>query len=659
MNLQQPLFDEESDWIPPEVLPEWENADVVSIDLETNDPHLKEKGAGWATRDGHVAGVALGLQFGDRIDTYYLPIGHEGGGNLDSSWVQRYLKDLCSSQIPKVFHNALYDIGWLGTMDITVRPPIRDTMYGAALLDENRMGYGLDVLGRDWVGAGKDEDQLSKAGAIWGFKGKNLKANMWRMPPKHVGPYAEQDALVTLKLWRYEEEMLERDDLTKLAQLEMDLIPMLYAMRKQGIRVDVEGSVPLEKRLVKEKESLIVEIKRKHGIAIEPWKADSLAKLFDAESLPYNRTPTGLPSFTKDFLGGHQHPVAQQILRIRKIDTTVNVFLKGQIQEASHNGRIYTELHSLKSDDGGTVSGRFSCSNPNLQQTSARDPELGPLVRGLFLPEQGSSWGALDYSSQEPRLTVHYAYLTHQQGAEDAVKGYRDNPRMDYHQMVADLAAIERKPAKTINLGLAYGMGEVKLCHGLGLPTEWIVKVGDQWTSADGPSAAHPSREIAGPEGKLLIKTYHEKVPFVKGLTNTCSNLAGERGWIRTIGNRLCRFDFWEKASGRSKAVQGRTNAASTYPNSPLKRAYTHKALNRLIQGSAADQTKAAMLEIHKQGITPMLQMHDELDFSFENEKEAKLCVEIMENTVPLEVPTIVDAEYGKTWGDAVHEWGR
>ena len=242
---------------------------------------------------------------------------------------------------------------------------------------------------------------------------------------------------------------------------------------------------------------------------------------------------------------------------------------------------------------------------------------------------------------------MHYAHKTNQPGAKEAVENYNLNENMDYHQMVADLAGISRKHAKTINLGLAYGMGQVKLCASLGLPTE---KVTDKKGSL---------REIAGEEGLRIIAQYHEKVPFIKGLTSTCSNLAQDRGYIRTIEGRLCRFNMWEPANGSwEMPVEGRANAVEKW-GGQVRRAFTHKALNRLIQGSAADMTKLAMRNLWQEGFIPLHQMHDELDFSFETKEQADKCVEIMEQCLPLSVPVVVDAEFGNTWADAQHEWGK
>ena len=643
--MQIPLFEPETTWTAPEVLPEFENAEAIAIDLETCDLDLKNSGPGWPWGGGHVAGIALCFKKGKDFESHYLPIGHQTGQNLDKALVRAYLQKLCDSKITKVFHNALYDIGWLRTEQILkIEGPIFDTMSGAALLDENRKSYSLDNVGKSWLGIGKDETLLAEAGAAYGIK--HIKSEMWKIPPQFVGPYAEQDTLVTLKLWEYEKAKLAKDDLEDIVELEMAILPLLVEMRAKGIRIDLDKTQQTKKQLLKQQAELNKELYRKFGVKVDVWASASIAKAFEAHNLEYPRTEkTAAPSFTKEFLEAHPHEITDIILRIRKIDKTINTFIDGMVLSSAHNGRIHAELHPLKSDEGGAVSGRFSCRRPNLQQASARDPEFGPMVRKLFLPEEGQQWGALDYSSQEPRLTVHYAHKTNQPGAKEAVENYNTDKDMDYHQMVADLAGISRKHAKTINLGLAYGMGQVKLCASLDLPTEKVQNKNGRVI------------EIAGEEGLQIIAQYHEKVPFIRGLTTTCSNLAQERGYIRTIGGRLCRFNMWEPSNGSWEVpVEGRAEAIEKW-GGQVRRAFTHKALNRLIQGSAADMTKLAMRNLWQEGIVPLHQMHDELDFSFETKKQADKCVEIMEQCLPLSVPTVVDAEFGSTWADAQYEW--
>jgi DNA polymerase I-like protein with 3'-5' exonuclease and polymerase domains len=293
------------------------------------------------------------------------------------------------------------------------------------------------------------------------------------------------------------------------------------------------------------------------------------------------------------------------------------------ILKHAHNGRIHGQMHPLRGDSGGTVSGRFSYSTPNLQQVPARDPVLGPLVRGLFLPEEEHRWGAFDYSQQEPRLTVHYASQLELPGADEAVQAYRHEDA-DFHQIVADMAGISRKDAKVINLSLSYGMGKAKLINALGI------------------------NEL---EADVLFNTYHSKVPFIKELTLACSRRAENVGYITTLLDRRCRFDLYEPRN--EKDIPLPYEKAYEEYGGNIRRAFTYRAFNRLIQGSAADMTKQAMVDLWNEGIIPHIQVHDELDISVKNKEESRKIVEIMETCVDLDVPSKVDAEIGDTWGTA------
>ena len=261
-------------------------------------------------------------------------------------------------------------------------------------------------------------------------------------------------------------------------------------------------------------------------------------------------------------------------------------------------------------------------SNPNLQQIPARHPELGPLIRSIFIPEEKHVWGSFDYSQQEPRILVHYAKLQNLEGVDEIVNAYNDGDA-DFHQVVADMAGIHRKQAKTINLGLMYGMGKNKLMSELGLMKESAEK---------------------------LIRQYHSKAPFVKQLMENVSRKANDRGKIRTLGGRACHFDLWQPTQfGIFKPLP--LEMARKEYDEPLKRAFTYKALNKLIQGSAADMTKKSMVALYKNGIIPHIQIHDEVDISVESTKKAEEIIEIMESAVKLKVPNKVDYESGPSWG--------
>ena len=246
------------------------------------------------------------------------------------------------------------------------------------------------------------------------------------------------------------------------------------------------------------------------------------------------------------------------------------------------------------------------------------------MIRSLFLPEENCTWGCFDYSQQEPRLVVHYSALQKFPSVYDVVDEYIDNTDTDFHQTVAEMAQIPRDQAKTINLGLFYGMGKTKLQAELGVTKE---------------------------KSEELFNQYHKQVPFVKQLMNSVSNRAQSHGQIRTLLGRLCRFHLWEpNMFGMHKAMKQEDALREHGPG--IKRAYTYKALNKLIQGSAADMTKKAMVDLYKEGIVAHIQIHDELDLSVESKEHSDKIIEIMENAVKLEVPNKVDYESGENWGD-------
>lgn len=612
----------ETDWLPPEVFPDLTNSESIAIDLETSDPNLMTLGPGWARKDGFIVGIAIAA--GDFIG--YYPIAHEGGGNIPEAKVMKWLQaQLATPNIPKIMHNATYDAGWLRAAGVKIQGTIIDTMVAAPLLNENRFSYSLNNLCKDYLNMRKDERTLRAAASDFGF---DPKGEMWRLNSRFVGAYAEKDAELTLKLWNMLKVDIAKQSLKTVFELETDLIPVLLDMREKGVRVDVDATEQVKRNLVGLKQDLVKQIKHETGIQVEPWVAKSVATVFDHYNLHYNKTEgNGQPSFTKAFLQTHPHEIAAKILRLRELDKASNTFVDN-ILKYEHNGRIHCEFHQLRSDDGGTVTGRFSSSNPNLQQLPARDPEIKAMIRGLFVPDGDCKWGSFDYSSQEPRLLVHYcASLPEEQrhpAIDDLVEEYHKGDA-DFHQMVADLAGISRKQAKTVNLGIMYGMGKGKLAN---------------------------TMDISMNEATDLLDQYHRKVPFVKGLADMVSARASQHGQIRTIMGRLCHFDMWEpKVFGYNKPLP-LDQAQTEYGPQPLRRAFTYKALNRLIQGSAADQTKKAMVECYKEGLVPLLTVHDELCFNVESEEQASRITEIMETCLELKVPSKVDQELGDNWGE-------
>ena len=608
-----------SEWVQPDTFPDLSGYDEISIDLETRDPELKNKGPGYIRKHGEVVGIAIAV---DGWEGYY-PIAHETPPNMDKELVTRWLRKQCSYEsVNYIFHNAFYDVGWLTTMDIDIKGKIIDTLIAAPIVDENRFRFDLNSLAKDYLQESKSETQLREAAKMWGL---DPKADLWKLPASHVGTYAEQDAAVTLRLWQHLQKEIAGQNLINIFQLETDLFPVLFEMKRKGVRVNLDKAEIIKNDLQKEEEKLLQSIKKLAGTSVEIWAAASVAKAFDALSIPYNHTETGKPSFDKNFLSSHESPLAKMVVKAREINKARTTFIDS-ILKHSHRGRIHAEIHQMRSDQGGTVTGRFSYSNPNLQQIPARNQIIGPLIRSIFIPEKNHQWGIFDYSQQEPRLVVHYAAIKSFTGASKFVEAYQEEESTDFHSLVAEMADIGRKQAKTINLGLFYGMGKGKLMSQLGV---------DQETATD------------------LLVAYHERVPFVKKLINDTMNRAGKKGYLRTLLGRRCRFDLWEPSNEWGSKALPLKEATNEYGESMIKRAWTYKALNRLIQGSAADQTKQAMVNLHKEGYTAHIQVHDELDFSIASEKDSANIKDIMENCVELLVPSKVDVELGESWGDA------
>ena len=607
------LFKPQTEWLPPEEFKDLSNYDEIAIDLETKDPNLKTMGSGSVTGQAKIVGIALAVE---GWSAYY-PIDHEGGGNMDRKKVLDYFRTILNYPSTKIFHNAMYDVCFIKALGLKINGRVVDTMIAGSLVNENRFRYDLGSMGRDYLGKGKNEAVLLETAKEWGL---DPKSEMYKLPAMYVGEYAERDAEMTLELWQEMKKQILIEEVTSIFDLETELFPCLVDMRFLGVRVDVEAAHQLKDKLLKEEKECLQKVKRETGVDTQIWAARSIEQVFQKLNLPYDRTKkTDSPSFTKNFLQNHEHPIVQHIARAREINKAHTTFID-TILKHEHKGRIHAEINQLRSDQGGTVTGRFSYSNPNLQQIPARNKELGPLIRSLFIPEEDCKWGCFDYSQQEPRLVVHYAALDGLYGVDEVIDAYKEG-EADFHQIVAEMADIPRSQAKTINLGLFYGMGKNKLMAELGINED---------------------------KAKDLFKQYHNRVPFVKTLMDSVMRKASENGRVRTWLGRRCRFDLWEPNQyGIHKALPHEAALAEHGPG--IRRAYTYKALNRLIQGSAADMTKKAMVELHKEGIIPHIQVHDELDISVKD--NADKIKEIMESAVELEVPVKVDFEEGVNWG--------
>jgi DNA polymerase I-like protein with 3'-5' exonuclease and polymerase domains len=625
----------------------------LGLDLETSDPLLKSYGAGWAfpraEGRGHVAGIAIATQDAD----WYFPIGHMRGENLPRENVLAWLKDTVRGK-DVAGANLSYDAGWLRRdCGIELDGKWLDVQVAAPLLDEHRgrkrdrpegrgIGYSLDALLRDYLGESKNESALYTAAESFGY-GTDVKGNIWRLPPEDVDTYARQDAAGALRLWDHLHGLIGEDsvgmpgvapgELYPLLEMECELSKLFAAMRWRGVRVDLEKVAYLKREW-----TLALETCQRQFAHTNIWSSPQVGQLLidlGVEDVP--QTPkTKKPSVTSTWLDRVcNHPIGHQIRLARKYDKAMQ-FLTQLEYFSSLDGRIHSQINGLRSDDYGTVSGRISMSNPNLQQMPGRDPEIGPLFRECFLPEPGEKWISCDYSEQEPRITLHFAATLARstgglQGASTAVQMYKDNPAQSWHDLVAEMTGLSRAHAKTINLGVGYGMGIPKLAAQLGKSVADAREISDQ---------------------------YHKQMPFIHELMNLCEQSVRARGQVRTLLKRRGRFIHWEpqwaKGYGPSKVTPLRRELAEiTWPNEVLKRAFLYIAVNKLVQGSAADQTKKAMLDIFQQeGIIPLLQVHDELCVSGDAGVAEKI-QQRMVDAIPLSVPILVKSKVGDSWGSA------
>ena len=623
------IFEQQMDLLKKENKPEWTRPkfpDVsgikqVAVDLETYDPEIKTLGGGWATNKGFVVGVAISFEGFDG----YFPVRHERGGNFSEDEVKKWLKKLFKEDPIVLCHNAVYDLGWLRRWGVDCNvTKVYDTLIAAPLVDENRFSYSLNNLAKDYLGERKQGNILDDFGKEHGFKAIE---NMHLVPVEYAGIYAEQDTKLTYKLWEVLRVELQKQGLTDVFNLETDLLRLLLEMRWKGVRVDLEKADKTKKFFEAEEEKIYQNIKKETGIKIDAsdiYTASSLQKVFDKLGEKYSYTEKNKQAkISNSAMKESDNPLIQSISVAREYNkahtTFIDSILKHQV-----DGRIHAEINQLKGEFGGTVSGRLSMNNPNLQQVPARNEVIGPKIRSLFLPEEGEKWASLDYSQQEPRLLVHYAKKHGLEGADAMIKFFRDGE--DFHQVTSNMAKISRKEAKTIGLGLMYGMGIAKLAGSL---------------------------DISQEEAKALKKKYNDNVSFLNNIIVRATRYTEQNGHINTLLGRRCRFDLWENKDFYDKRMMNYENAKKTWAWNEMKRAGTYRALNRLIQGSAADQTKQAMVDLWKNvRVIPMIQIHDELNISIANETQVKEIKEMMESAVELHVPVKCDVEIGDNWGE-------
>lgn len=644
-----------------QTFPDLSTAKAIAIDTEGCDPDLLTKGPG-SHRGSYTCGISVATE--DGFAEYY-PIRHEGGDNLDPEKVFAWLrKELCRPNQLKVGANITYDLEFLHHEGVPVTGPFYDVQYAEPLLNEHKFDYSLDAIAKQYMGEGKDSDGMYK----WlseHFGGKPIRPkqapNIWRAPGEIVRSYAISDAVLPLQIMRKQLPLLQAQDLMSLLDLEHRLIPLLLMMRKRGVRVDLEKAQLLSDILGPRITEGKQELYRLCGREINIHAAVDIAPVFDALNISYPTTAkTRKPSFTQAWFDVQTHPIATLLNRVRKDERAKETFIDGYILNAHIEGRVYGSFHPLRSNDKGTISGRFSSSNPNLENVPTRDKmqleiapgvsqSLGKAIRSLFLPEEGEDFCKNDYSQIEYRIIAHYGGKTISQdpavirrvleSAEEVRKAYTDNPDTDFHQWCADISGKDRTPAKTLNFGKAYGMGLAAIAVSLNMPLK---------------------------EAKAFATTYNDRVPFIDELLKYVGAVADQRGYIKTILGRRARFDWFEpKYNYGKEKPKLYEDAVKQWGKKGICRAKTYKALNALAQGTAADVFKTALVKCMEAGIydvigAPLNLVHDEQDTSRPRTKVAleahKEMIHIMETAIPFKLPLKVECEVGANWGEVTLE---
>lgn len=650
---QRPLFIPETAWRWTNETPSFAGRPRVSFDTETEDPGINEgRGSSWAyPGEGRVVGFSVAF---DGWATYY-PLFHPEG-NVDYperklEWLKYELERYEGTLVGMALD---YDLGWGRRYGVDApRAKFFDVQVAETLLDEDRLSYSLDSLAATYGRPLKDEALLRETAVAYGFTPKQLKANLHRLPGTHVGAYGQRDAELPLEIMAAQLPLLEAQDLLRCNAVEQRLVRLNVLMRERGVRIDLDRCEVTRRRLVASEKDCLREIKSLTRVDVDVWSGASVAQAFLAAGVDFPTTALHQPSFQQEWLDSHPHPLAKLVRQARKYNKGWSTFIDGMVlRHVDKHGRLHPHWRSSKSTDEvtgstrGTIA-RYACTDPNLQQVPSPDArsgdkEMGPLIRSLFVPDEGRVWFTGDVKQQEPRLGVHFASLRKFPGALEAAQQIRDDPNIDYHKMVSDITHLPRRQAKDINLAKYYGLGGAKLCRKLGLPTK-------TWEPKEGVYI-----DVAGDEGRNIIKEYDERFPFVKCLIDECTKVANERGYIRTLLGRRARFNLWQPRDTDFNFYRGLPleKARQEY-GEDLKRAYLHKATNRLIQGSAADMMKLIMLACHDQlGTVPLLVVHDELDDCVETVEDAKRLDECMKSAVPLQVPTMTDVELGPSWGE-------
>lgn len=643
---------------------------MIAIDIETYDPNLKTLGDGSCRKDGRILCVGA---YGENIERVF---------DFDNIDDVADCRKLLVTDEPKIFHNGVYDLSWLYCgYEFEVNGTLHDTMTRMVFIDEYA-DLGLDDCCKKLGVGGKNKsDTIEKWYAVWQASMKNLVKNwkkgiideqdgkvsilgddgewytvtpneialldtgLWKKDVWHnvltvwadpdgknlMKLYNLQDCKATFELFQVQEKYME--PYREAYQVECDLYPLIMQMKKVGVRIDMDKLEEVNRTVEDDYNGLLKRLEEEFGVTEEMLgSSKKLGERLNAMGIhsPVTSEKTGAESWSFTAKQRLMHyPVMPLIVEAQGYQKLLSTYMRGGLRDAIHEGRIHCTFSPNKREDGGTVTGRFACSKPNLQQVPARDKYVGHSygqdMRAMFLPEEGCMIMACDYSQIEYLLLAHYAQGWQAQWFQEQAQA-----GVDFHNVAMSATGIPyRQVVKTFNYGVIYGMGWQKAMH-----LNYVLF--EKLAAEHGLDIETYTRQT--------MDTYHKNLPVIKATMNWVQDLARKQGYVTTLGGRR---------EHKPKPVYD--------PDTHSINDFIYKMLNKLIQGSAADVLKFAMRDAYREGVfkvlTPHLTVHDELvvsvPFNEEGTRAAVRLQEIMNNSFHsvLKVPMKACAEVGPNWG--------
>lgn len=568
---------------------------VLAIDIETKEEKDISKFGPGSHRhylegeDSYILGVAIS----DSTNDYYFP---------DSKDLFDWIRGIQNDHL-WVLHNGGYDFSWMNYEGFWPEN-CADTKTLVRLLAEDRQPkkgsskpYSLDACAYDYLGFRKNEEEIKKWCDDRGLKGSPQKW-LWKMPFDLVSRYAKVDSRLTYDLYQKLIPQIDEQGLNKVWEIECELIPILAENHHRGIRIDESRREEASIALGKEVSTLKIWMIEKAGCDFNPNSGKQLQPIFDEIGLEYKCTEKGNPSFKgEDLLPYGVDPDMEYFPHVlithNKLHKLKRDFVD-RLEDFMVCGRIHPTI-----DPSGTKTGRPTSRTPNIFQIPKRGRGK-EICRVLFLPEEGEEWASMDYASEEYRVFAHYAVG---KGSDRYREKYNTEDRFDMHLENAELAGVTRNKAKTIGLGVLFGMGARKMAANLGEGVE---------------------------KGLAIVKRFHRANPSFRETSQHVENRAKNRGYIHTI-------------LGRRRRLNSRT---------------AYKGLNFLTQGNSADLAKKTIVEAKRRGLLDkvhlLLYLYDEYDLSVkpENKKYIQQFKELGETAIKFRVKMDLDMKIGPSWGE-------